>query len=310
MTPKSPVARYAVISVGTNSCRLLIAVRGPDGVLRPDYHETRGTRLGEGVDESHKLRADAIDRTIAAVHDYAALARGSDKVFGIGTSALRDSENRREFTDRFEAEAGTKLELLSGDEEAVCSFAGALAGMRASGLDVPDVVSVVDVGGGSTELATRSRAGQEPCVRSLQLGAVRLTESSLLGDPPDVADVERARRLIRAELASLPEDVKPTGAVVAVGGTATTAARMLQALDDASGSGVATIAAADLSALLKAVFSMSTSERKRMRGLPEQRADIFPAGLLIIDEVVREAGVASLSVTDSDLLLGYVERHT
>jgi len=301
---------YAVISVGTNSCRLLIAVRGADGALRPDYHETRGTRLGEGVDDARNLRTDAIDRTIAAVQAYAALARGSDKIFGIGTSALRDSANRREFTDRFEAEAGTKLKLLSGDEEAMSSFAGALAGMRASGLDIPAAISVVDVGGGSTEIATRSRTGEEPRVRSLQLGAVRLTESSLTGDPPIAADIERARRLIRAELAGLPEDVKPKNAVVAVGGTATTAARMLQALDDGSGSSVATIDAADISALLKAVLSMPTSERKRMRSLPEQRADIFPAGLLIIDAIVREAGVASLAVTDSDLLLGYVARHT
>ena len=104
--------------------------------------------------------------------------------------------------------------------------------------------------------------------------------------------------------------MRPNGAVVAVGGTATTAARMLQAFDDASGSGVATIAAADLAALLKAVLSMPTSERKRLRGLPAQRADIFPAGMLIIDEVVTAAGASSLTITDSDLLLGYVARHT
>ena len=85
---------------------------------------------------------------------------------------------------------------------------------------------------------------------------------------------------------------------------------MLQALDESSGSGVATIAAADVSALLKAVLSMPTRERLRMRNLPVQRADIFPAGLLIIDEIVREAGVASLAVTDSDLLLGYIARHS
>src|SRR5579859_4699822 len=132
-----PTTRYAVISVGTNSCRLLIAVRGADGVLRPDYHETRGTRLGEGVDEARTLRPDAIDRTLAAVEAYASLARGSDKIFGIGTSALRDSANRREFTDRFESVAGAKLELLGGDEEASCSFDGALAGLRASGAPVP-----------------------------------------------------------------------------------------------------------------------------------------------------------------------------
>lgn len=278
-------------------------------MIRPDYHETRGTRLGEGVDTTRSLNADAVERTLAAVRDYAALARGADDVFGIGTSALRDAGDRAEFTRRFERDAGTALTILSGEEEASSSFAGALAGLHAAGADVRDPLSVVDVGGGSTEIATRARESDEPRVASLQIGAVRLTEAWLKTDPPRPSDVERARRVVRAALEGLADDVRPAGKVVAVGGTATTAARMLQALDDASGSAVAAIATADLSELLKAVLALPTSERKRMRGLPAQRADIFPAGLLIIDELVRAAGASQLYVTDSDLLLGYVVRH-
>lgn len=303
------MTRCAVISVGTNSCRLLIADRGPDGVLRPAYHETRGTRLGEGVGKAGMLQPDAVERTLAAVRDYAALARSAQTTFGIGTSALRDSANRRDFADRFAAAAGVQLDLLGGDEEASSSFAGALCGLRAAGIDVPDAVSVVDVGGGSTEIATRTRAGDEPRVASLQLGAVRLTEAWLTADPPTPAQTERARLVVRGELAALADGVRPVRDVIAVGGTATTAARMLQALDDASGSGVARVASADVAALLKAVSSIATEQRKRMRGLPAQRADIFPAGLLIIDEIARAANASALYVTDSDLLLGYIARH-
>ena len=311
MTPsRSPSGpRYAVISVGTNSCRLLIASRGPDGAIRSDYHETRGTRLGEGVDKAGSLKPDAVERTLDAVRDYAVLARGVDTVFGIGTSALRDAADRREFADRFERDAGVGLDVLAGDEEASSSFAGALAGIRAGGLDVPASLSVIDVGGGSTEIAVRTDAADAPRVASLQIGAVRLTESWLKSDPASAAEIERARLVVGSAIAGLPEGVRPAGAIVAVGGTATTAARMLQALDEAPGSGVAVIAAADLAALLKAVLALPTAERKRMRGLPAQRADIFPAGLLIIDEIVRAAGAGSLTVTDSDLLLGYIVRH-
>ena len=301
--------RYAVISVGTNSCRLLIASRDADGAIRAGYHETRGTRLGEAVDKTRSLKPEAVERTLEAVRDYAALARGVDTIFGIGTSALRDAADGREFADRFEREAGVSLEVLGGDEEASSSFAGALAGLRAGGFDAPVSLSVIDVGGGSTEIARRTNAGDDPRVASLQIGAVRLTEAWLKSDPPSAAEVERARLVIRSGIAELPEAVRPAGAIVAVGGTATTAARMLQALDEAPGSGVAIVAAADLSALLKAVLALPIAERKRMRGLPAQRADIFPAGLLVVDEIVRAAGADSATVTDSDLLLGYIVRH-
>lgn len=284
-------------------------MRGGDGVLRPDYHETRGTRLGEGVDTTRSLKPEAIERTLAAVRDYAVLARGVDEVFGIGTSALRDAANSSDFTGPFETAVGVALHLLSGDEEAASSFDGALSGLRASRIAVPEAVSVIDVGGGSTEVATRATGSDGPRVASLQLGAVRLTEACLAGDPPASTEVERARRVVRVELEGLAADVRPRSSVVAVGGTATTAARMLQALDDRGTGGAATLAVADLSALLKAVLALPTSERKRMRGLPEQRADIFPAGLLIIDEIARMADADDLHVTDSDLLLGYIARH-
>jgi exopolyphosphatase/guanosine-5'-triphosphate,3'-diphosphate pyrophosphatase len=285
----------------------LIAVRNADGVLRDEYHESRGTRLGEQVNESGKLAPEAIERTLAAVADYAKLSAGADRVFGIGTSALRDASNANEFVAAFAQTAGVPLEILSGDEEALSSFAGAMCGLKAAGRIVPPSVTVVDVGGGSSEFATRVLETDEPRVASLQIGAVRLTEGYLTGDPPRVEDVQRCRQAIRAALAGLPADVRPAGAVVAVGGTANTAGRMLQLTDQ--GAKVADIPAADLAALLKATLAMPVRERTRLRGLPSQRADIFPGGLMILDETVRLAEATSLIVSESDLLLGYLERH-
>lgn len=300
--------RYAIISAGTNSCRLLIAVGGK-GALRSEYHETRGTRLGEGVDESGRLQPEAIERTMEVVRDYASIARGSDRTFGIGTSALRDASNGAAFTKAFCEAVGVQLEILSGEEEAASSFEGALCGLRAAGRRVPPALTVIDVGGGSSEFATRSREREEPRVASVQVGAVRMTEQYLSGDPPSVGGVERCRQAIRAALRELPDDVRPKEYVVAVGGTATTAAHVLQTIDEKSADGVAEIPAADLGALLKATLAMPMRERLRLRGLPAQRADIFPAGLMIIDEVIGEAKAPSLLVSESDLLLGYIARH-
>ena len=307
---RSAQTRYAIISAGTNSCRLLVAVSDDaTGVLRAEYHETRGTRLGEGVNERRRLSAEAIDRTLAAVHDYAEIARGAARTFGIGTSALRDAENASTFADGFLKATGVALEILSGGEEAASSFEGALSGLRAAGRTIPAQLTVVDVGGGSTEFATRSAEGQDAAGASLQIGAVRLTERFLTGDPPPSADVERCRQAIRAALRDLPSEVRPRGSLVAVGGTASTAARMLQLIDESTAGGICDVAAADISALLKATLAMPVRERARLRGLPAQRADIFPAGLMIVDETVREAGAASLTVCQADLLLGYVSRH-
>ncbi|HXW76669.1 MAG TPA: hypothetical protein VEJ20_04590, partial [Candidatus Eremiobacteraceae bacterium] len=113
--------RYAVISVGTNSCRFLIAAR-IDDAWRVEYHESRGTRLGEGVDASRRLDEGAMARTLDAARDYAKLSAGVDRLSAIGTSALRDAANTQEFLDRFREATGVALVILSGDEEARCSF--------------------------------------------------------------------------------------------------------------------------------------------------------------------------------------------
>jgi len=302
-------SRFAVISAGTNSCRLLIAARDERGALRTEFAESRGTRLGEGVDTNGRLSQAAIDRTLAVVADYAKLCAGADRRFAIGTSALRDANDADRFTSAFAQTAGVPLSILTGDEEAASSFEGAVCGLENAGRAVPAALTVVDVGGGSTEFATRERAGAQPRVASLQIGAVRLTETYLQGDPPGVEQIERCRLAVRAALAGLPSDVAPKGSVVAVGGTANTAARMLQLTDPDSRGAVADIPAADVSALLKATLALPVRERVRLRGLPEQRADIFPAGLMIIDETVRLAAAASLTVSESDLLLGYIARH-
>jgi exopolyphosphatase/guanosine-5'-triphosphate,3'-diphosphate pyrophosphatase len=294
--------RCAVISIGTNSTRLLIA-RVAGGTLDPEYHESRGTRLGEALTPSASLAPAAVERTLAALGDYARLSRGVDRMYLIGTCALRDASDADLFASRASELVGATLTVLSGDEEAHASFAGALYGLTSAGLSVNGPLTVLDVGGGSVEVARRDKPGSMPATSSLPLGAVALTMRFLRGDPPTADEVSRCRSAIQLGLGTLGDASRPRGAIVAVGGTATTVAEMLQAawLCD-----VATIARGDLSDLTRIVASASVAQRRRLHGLPEQRADIVCAGLLVLDKICGSTGASEMLVTRTDLLVGYM----
>lgn len=304
------MTRYAVISAGTNSCRLLIAVRSGKN-LSVERQASVGTRLGEGIGADGGLSPVAIERTLAAVRQFVPRVGQSDRLFAIGTSALREAANAKMFLKPFARLVGIEPSVLSSEEEALASFHGAMQGLSASVSTLPACVSVVDVGGGSAEFAVRRSARGRVRVASLPLGAVRLTERFITSDPPQSEDLARCRAAVRRALHSLPEDARPQGALVAVGGTANTAARMLGAAKakERKENRPVTLARADLTSLLGAVSALPLRWRKRLAGLPSQRADIFPAGLLVLETVASEFGAKELTVCQSDLLLGYVALH-
>src|SRR5215469_13863710 len=289
--------RAAVISAGTNSCRLLI-VRNDDGQLRIEHHDIRGTRLGQGTDVTGTLNADAMQRTVDAIEHFARLGKGAGKLFVIGTSALRDAANASQFIARVRDITGVELHILTGEEEARASFDGARWALEQAGRDYQEPLTVVDIGGGSTEIATRER------VASLPIGAVRLTERFVKSDPPKVEELGACRTAVRLELDGFQID--RSGTLTFVGGTADTAARMLYAYDMTGITRVAELDLADLEDLLALVSSLPVEQRKRLHALPESRVDIFPTGLVIIDEIVRCANDDSFLVSESDLLIGYL----
>jgi exopolyphosphatase / guanosine-5'-triphosphate,3'-diphosphate pyrophosphatase len=298
--------RCAVISIGTNSTRLLIA-RVEDGALFPEYHESRGTRLGEGLTPSAALAPAAVERTLAAVADYARLSQGIERTYLIGTCALREASDADRFALRARELVGVSLAVLTGDEEARASFEGALYGIVSSGVPIGDAMTVVDVGGGSVEFARRDTPASTPETSSLALGAVALTERFLSGDPPTAEEVLRCRGAIRLGLKSLMDNCRPRGTIVAVGGTATTVAEMLQVewFGD-----VAKIPRGDLLDVTRLVANATVAQRRRMHGIPEQRADIVCAGLLVLDEVSDSTGTREMYVARTDLLAGYMLMQT
>ena len=298
--------RAAVISIGTNSCRLLIATMGPGGRFTPEYHESRGTRVGEGIAPGKLLEPAAAERTLAAVGDYAVLARHADRTFAIGTSALRDAADAAAFAARVRELTGADLHVLGGDEEAKASFIGAHHGLMAAGVGVEGGLTVADVGGGSAEIA-RSDGG-EATVRtvSLPLGAVRLTERFLVSDPPTSDELGRCRAAIALSLEGLDVARRPTTPLAFVGGTAATAVRLLQ-VDERDG--VARVSATALGDLSRAVSALSVAQRKKLHGLPAQRADIVAAGLLVLEAIAQSARAHEFFVAQADLLSGYLLEH-
>lgn len=295
----------ALLSIGTNSTRLLVL----DGVLRV-ASESRGTRIGTGIGVTGAIDPDARARTLAALDDYLALARarGAAQIDAIATSALRRASDGEAFGAEVAARAGIAPRVLGGAEEAAYSFLGAT-----SVCEDEHPVAVLDVGGGSTELAVDIPSwarvtGTVERTFSLEVGAVRLAERypALLGARA-LGDDER-RALDEAARADVAAVLGPYGAVrgfaelIAVGGTVFTAAAMVAGgLRDG-----AKMTRADRERLIAELLARDLAARKEMPHIRPQRADILAAGLIVVDEACRLLDVDELTVSEADLLLGYL----
>lgn len=300
----------AAVDSGTNSTRLLVVDADGDEVTRRSVI----TRLGAGVDANGRLDDGALERTLAVIREYRDVWReaGVDPadVRVAATSAVRDAVDRDRYFDAVVEETGVRAEVLSGDEEARLSFAGA-----AGAVEVDGPVLVVDVGGGSTELIVGDADGRLQAAHSMQVGAVRVTERCLPGDPPTVAEVEAARSMIAEELEAAENALAIGGgalsrvrSVVGVAGTVTTLAAVhadAASPDDPSLHGHR-IPVAAVSTLVDGLLAMTVEERAALPAMPAGRADVIAGGALVLEAVLRRAGVDRLVVSRADILDGLV----
>lgn len=292
----------AVVSIGTNSTRVLLADldASPPRVV---HARSIGTRVGEGVRDRGRLTEEAMERTLAAVRTHERSIHGkADRVYAIATSAVRRADNGAAFAARVEKIVGVPLHVLDGEEEALASYRGAIAALPA----FDGTTAVADTGGGSTEYAIGSGIFPEK-IASCETGAVRLTETvaALSGErgPADLPSVGRAREIARAMLSPLREFAHPDRLAL-VGGSATGAASLLRG--DRTPFAVAEVARADVQAWLLKLCAMPLDARRELRGINPQRADILPAGLIILDVLFDLAGADRALVTSSDVLMGYL----
>jgi exopolyphosphatase/guanosine-5'-triphosphate,3'-diphosphate pyrophosphatase len=295
----------AVISLGTNTIRLLVVRDVPGGGVEQLEHGAIGTRLGERLRERGRLSPAAAERTLAAVRTFYARVRAHDAALAtIATSAMRRADDASAFAAAMLAETGVPLLVLDGDEEAAASFRGAMTSAPRDG----SRRAVLDVGGGSTECAA-GRDGVLENARSVEIGSVRITERfpGLAGAHPGAAAHEAAagaRRAIAAELAWLA-GFRPVVEVRAVAGTPLTlgAVAFASTVEEVSGR---ELPRAELDALLARLLDLSLPERKALPGMLAQRADIVVGGGLIVSEALRLLGVAGARLEADDLLLGFL----
>jgi exopolyphosphatase/guanosine-5'-triphosphate,3'-diphosphate pyrophosphatase len=299
------VARVAVIDMGSNSTRLLVA-DVESGSVHEVVRQTRITRLAQGVDSSGELAPEAIDRVLAALGDYRAeIDRlGAERVTAVATSAVRDAANGRDFLATLRDRFGFDARILSGDQEAQLTFLGATAARRPGG----DPVLVLDIGGGSTEFVV-GVPGEDPAFHvSTQAGAVRQTERHVTDDPPPPEDLHELASEVSGIIAdAVPEDLRAsTAAGIAVAGTATSVAAIDQQLDPYDPERVhgyeLTLAACERT--LAMLAAVPESERREVTGLHPDRAPTIVAGVAILIEAMRAFGLEALETSEADILHG------
>lgn len=298
-----------MIDAGTNTLLLLVLDEGGAVVLE----RAEITRLGQGVFETGRLTKAAVDRARRAIGEFVGLAReaGAPSVVLVGTAALRRASDAAIFLDSLREEfALDDARVLSPADEAEMALEAARRNARALGPS--RILMVVDVGGGSTELAWCAASGA-PVVgyRSLEVGSVSLSEAFLHGDPPSALELDALRAVIDRALSPLRSAGLPRAPeLVAVAGTATTLAAMELGLEDYDAERIEGMRVGrDLPAKwIARLAPLSLDARCRVRGLEAGRADVIVAGLCILDRVLELAGVRSFAVSGRGVRFGVAYR--
>jgi len=300
-------ARRAVIDVGTNSVKLLVAdVCGNQ--VAPVHEESRQTRLGKGFYETHRLQPEPVARTAEAVWEFAETARerSAESIRVIATSAARDAMNPRDLTAAIEKASGLKTEIITGAREADWAFRGVTTDPQLA----KTPLLLLDVGGGSTEFIL-GNGTKKSFAHSFPLGTVRLMEKFPHGDPPKKSESHACREWLKN---FLRHEVRPqlepalkneTGEIrlAGTGGTTSILARMEKKLDrfDREKIEQTVLTFEQVAAHRKNLWRLPLAERKEIPGLPKLRADVILTGVLIYEAVMEEFGFKELHISTRGL---------
>ncbi|MGP4115475.1 Ppx/GppA phosphatase family protein [Streptomyces sp. 4N509B] len=305
----------AAIDCGTNSIRLLVAEADPaTGRLTDLERRMEIVRLGQGVDRTGRLAPEALARTLAACRDYAAVLRSygvpPERLRFVATSASRDAENRDEFVRGVADILGVTPEVITGDEEAALSFAGATAGLAPLALAPPYLV--VDIGGGSTEFVLGD--DRVEAARSVDIGCVRLTERHLTGgdgriaDPPSAAQVASIAADVGAAL-DVAADTVPLGrahTLVGLAGSVTTVAAIALGLPayDSAVIHHTRVPVEEVRRVTGELLAATHAERAAIPVMHPGRVDVIGAGALVLLTIMERTGAREVVVSEHDILDG------
>jgi exopolyphosphatase/guanosine-5'-triphosphate,3'-diphosphate pyrophosphatase len=303
--------RLAAVDIGTNSVRLLVAdVEGDDpATARVDILDRRMTitRLGQGVNATRRLDADAIGRTVEVLRGYRTAIDdlGATGVRATATSAARDATNRDDFFAPARDALGAEPELLSGEDEARLSFLGATAELT----DEPAPYLVVDIGGGSTEfvLGTTKPEG----LISIDVGCVRVTEQFLASDPPAPEELSAAVSVVRDHLADVARElpgIEQARTLVGLAGTVTTVAAIEQGLPEYDRERIHhfRLSRAAAEDVFRTLALEPADVRRHNPGLEAGRVDVIVGGTIVLVSILRAFGFDEVLVSEADILDGLV----
>jgi exopolyphosphatase/guanosine-5'-triphosphate,3'-diphosphate pyrophosphatase len=298
-------ARIAVVDLGTNSTRLLVADVRNGQVVELD-RRSNVTRLGEGVDRTNRLGDAAMERVAATCEEYReAIDRlGAEHIVAVATSAFRDAENGEEFRRSLDERFGIDARTIPGEEEARLTFLGATSGRPPGGAPV----LVIDIGGGSTEYVVGTPGGDPDFRVSSRAGAVRQTDRHIRDDPPPPDQVAALAGEVRQVVGSdLPADTRAAvESGIAVAGTATSLAAIDQELDpyDAERVHGYRLELGACERMLALLAALPLERRRRVPGLNPDRAPTIVAGAVILVESIRAFGLEAVETSEADILHG------
>lgn len=295
----------AVIDIGTNSCRLLIAPvkkeKSEKQIQEILYQDVQIVQLGEKVHETGFLQESAIQRCIHCLQDYANKIQefACLEVYCFATSATRDAKNRESFIEKVYQETGILIHCIAGDTEAQYSYLGVSQAFP------HEPVFVIDIGGGSTEF-TIGENGKILFQKSLNIGAVRATELFFPTQDYSSSQILACRKWIREHLESLSFTLPKGTRFVAVAGTASTQISVREAMEvyDRKKVHLSSLSQEDLGNNLQTFLALSLEERKQLKGLESKRANVIIAGSLILEEILHFLGENEIRISEYDNLMG------
>jgi exopolyphosphatase/pppGpp-phosphohydrolase len=299
--------RVAAIDCGTNSVRLLVAdVDRAAGRLFDVDRRLEIVRLGQGVDATGRLAADALARTLQVLRSYRQIIEeaSASAVRMVATSATRDAANAGEFVAGVRDILAIEPEVLSGEDEARLSFTGATAELVG---EEAGPYLVTDIGGGSTEFVLGD-PGTVPAGVSVNIGCVRMTERHLHHDPPGDREIAAARADIDAALDEVARQIPVADARILVGlaGSVTTVAALVLGLDSYRPEKIhhSRVSAEAVRAVTASLLAQTRAERARMAVMHPGRVDVIGGGALVLTEIMERFGFGEVLVSEHDILDG------
>jgi exopolyphosphatase / guanosine-5'-triphosphate,3'-diphosphate pyrophosphatase len=287
----------AAIDIGTNTLLMTIGRREQNHSITILHDAHNIARLGEGVDENKMIQPQALARAVAILEEYRALCKEYhvDHIVAVTTSAVRDAANRSAVLEAMSSAVGAPILMISGEDEARYSFLG--------GAETDACVTVMDIGGGSTEFITGEH-GDILFRKSLDMGAVRLTERFFTSLPPQPHEIEYAREFIQSLLRVVPSEKLST--LIGVGGTFTSLAAIHLHISEFTPSAIhwQTIPAFAIHRRTDELLSMTTEQLRSHPCIHPKRADILPAGALILSETLKRFSYTECTVSTKGLRYG------